>query len=59
MMSQFTGAIMTEGGKMGSGECSWKGGSWRLERASALLFLLPGRYVTVNWNLEKNNDHLA
>ena len=46
-------------GMMGSGSELRLSAEKRLERASGLVFLEPGRYVSVKSNLPKNKAHLA
>lgn len=41
------GVIITEGDRIGSGSPELSTGSYLLDRASAVPFLLPGREVTV------------
>ncbi len=47
------GLTMRAGGRIGSGSVGESGECTR-DRASALQFRLPGRYVMVKWNLVKN-----
>ena len=51
--------MMMEGGKMVSGLICELAESWIRDNASALLFLLPGRYVTAKLNRVKKSAHLA
>lgn len=59
IMSQVTGAMRIDGGRMHSGVRVSVRRSYCLDRASVFLFLLPGQYVTVNWNQVKNRDQRA
>ncbi len=60
MMSHCNGAKSSFPGIMLSLEFGWtvSSSSVRRESTSALVFLVPGQYVTVNRNLVKNKDHL-
>lgn len=46
--SHLTGARISDDGRIGSWQMGWFRGSWWSERVSALLFLVLGRYVTMN-----------
>ncbi len=59
MISHWIGATMRAGEMMDSLVAGSMDDSYCLERASALVFREPGRYVTVKSKRVKNRAHLA
>lgn len=59
MISHCMGARIMVEEMMGSLVCGCMDDSYCWDRASALVFREPGRYVTVKLNLMKNKAHLA
>ncbi len=59
MISNWMGARIRAGEMMGSLVGGSMDDSYCIDRASALFFSKPGRYVTMKSNRVKNRDHLA